>query len=70
MSIYTQAWIIFGAMFGATEGAALISKAPGASLSAHLRKWFSLRDKATGWKWRRGSLAVFLGWLIYHLFFQ
>lgn len=70
MTLYTQLWVLWAVFFGAVEGAALIKKTPGATLSAHIREWFSLKGKSSGWVARRGSLAAFFVWLIYHFFFQ
>lgn len=63
---YTVAWLIFGLFFVVVEGAAIVSKAPGATLTAHIVKIAALRDKPKGWLARRGALAVFFGWLVYH----
>lgn len=54
-------------MFGVIEGAAIIKKSPGTqTLTEHVTKWASLKDKSGGWLARRGALAGFAGWLIYH----
>lgn len=63
---YTAAWLIFGLFFFVVEGAAIITKTPGATLTAHIVKWAALRDKPKGWLVRRGALAVFFGWLVVH----
>lgn len=67
MSGYTWLWIVWLVQFGAIEGAALIDKHPGDTLSEHVWDVFTIRDKPTGWIWRRGSLLLFLGWLVAHL---
>lgn len=53
-------------MFGAIEGTALIKKTPGSTLTSHVVNWASLKDKSGGWLARRGTLAGFAGWLLYH----
>jgi len=67
MDGYTIAWLLWGAMFVAIEGAALLRKESGDTLSEHVWKCFSVKDKAKGWVVRRGVLAVFLAWLTAHL---
>lgn len=67
MDGFTIAWIMWLAMFGVIEGIALIRKDSGDTLSEHIWKWFSVKDKATGWQARRGVLAVFLVWLTAHM---
>lgn len=66
MGIWGQLWILWAIYFGVVEGAALISKAPGATLTAHIVSWLSLKGKATGWLFRRAGWLSFLGWLVYH----
>lgn len=66
MTIWSQLWIIWGVFFGVVEGAALIKKVPGATLTAHVVSWASLKNKSWGWLGRRGGLVGFLGWLVYH----
>ena len=65
---YTLAWAIWIGMFAVIEGAALVRKEPGDTLTEHVRKWFATSSKPTGWKWRRGVLVAFLGWLGVHFF--
>lgn len=67
MSGYTLLWVVWLVQFAAIEGVALVDKRPGDTLSEHVWNWFSIRDKSTGWLWRRGALLAFLGWLIAHL---
>lgn len=69
MSGYTVAWIIWIIMFGAIEGMALIDKDRGDTLSEHIWTWFSVRDKGSGWRIRRGALIAGLSWLVVHLLF-
>ena len=66
MSGWTVAWIGWIAMFATVEGAALVTKKPGATLSAHVWAWFSIKGKSTGWRARRFVLAAFLAWLVLH----
>jgi hypothetical protein len=66
MSTYTQLWLVWIALFVTIEGTALLSKIPGASLTAHIIEWAALRNKTTGWLLRRGALVTFFGWLIWH----
>lgn len=66
MSDYTALWLIWLALFVAVEGTALAKKAPGATLSAHVWKWFSIKEKGKGWRARRFALLAFLAWLVAH----
>ncbi len=63
---WTALWLIWIGMFAAIEGAAIATRAPGATLTSHIAKWASLKGKANGWLARRASLAAFFGWLVYH----
>lgn len=65
---YTVAWLLWGAMFFVIEIPAILDKRSGDTLSEHLRKWFSTKDKSWGWVARRGVLALFFVWFIIHLF--
>lgn len=67
MSIWTQAWIWFAVFFGIVEGAAIISKAPGATLTSHILQVFAFKGKPKGWLLRRAGWFGFLGWLVYHV---
>lgn len=66
MSGWTVAWLLWGAMFVAVEGAALLNKDYGDTLSEHIWKWFRIKDKPRQWTVRRGVLAVFMTWLSVH----
>lgn len=66
MDGYTVLWLIWLAMFGAIEGAALANKRTGDTLSEHVWEWFSMKEKAKGWRARRFSLLAFLAWLVAH----
>ncbi len=65
---YTVLWLIWIALFGAIEIPALINRQGGDTLSEHVRKWFSTREKSKGWLARRTALGAFLAWLAYHFF--
>jgi hypothetical protein len=67
MSGWTFSWLAWGLMFCAIEGAALIQKAPGATLSEHLRAIFSTMNKSAGWRFRRFCLLATLTGLAGHL---
>ena len=67
-STYTSLWVVWGLIFAAIEGAALFNKGKGDTLSEHVWKWFAIKDKPTGYKLRRGSLGVFMAWLVAHFF--
>lgn len=68
MNGYTAAWLLWAAMFVVIEGASLVDKDKGDTLSEHLRSWFATRDKPRGWQIRRLVLAGFFVWFIPHLF--
>ena len=63
---YTVAWIFWIVQFGVIEWAALANKRHSDTLSEHVWRWFSIRDKGTGWRVRRFSLLAFLSWLLLH----
>jgi len=65
--IYTYLWLGFGALFIIIEGAALMNKKPGGTLSEHVWHWVGTRERTAGWKARRGALAIFLIALAVHL---
>jgi hypothetical protein len=67
MDGFTIAWVMWLAMFGVIEGVALVRKEPGDTLSEHIWKWFSVKEKAAGWKARRAVLTAFLAWLSAHM---
>lgn len=66
MDGWTVAWLLWLGLFGAIEGAALVRKAKGDTLSEHVWKWFSIRGRSTGWQGRRAILVMFLAWLVGH----
>jgi len=67
MSGWTMAWLIWGLMFVAVEGVALVRRTPGATLSEHLQAFFAVRDKPWGWRGRRAALVAALAALAAHL---
>jgi hypothetical protein len=66
MTDWTWLWLIWLALFGAIEGAALVNKTKGDTFSEHVWHWFSIREKSRGWRARRFSLLAFLAWLVLH----
>ena len=70
MSHYTELWLLWGVFFVVIEGATLLNKEAGDTLSEHVWKWIGKRGypKPSGYKWRRGALSVTLVWLIGHFF--
>lgn len=68
MSGFTIAWLVWGLAFAAIELPAVFNKTKGDTLSEHIWKWFAVKDKPTGYLWRRFSLVVALGLLVPHLF--
>lgn len=67
MDAFTALWLVWLLMFLGIEGAALFRKERGDTLSEHVWKWFSVKDKAPGWIARRVALLAFLLWLFLHL---
>lgn len=67
MDAYTAAWVFWLLMFAGIEGAALANAKVGDTLSEHLWRWFSLKEKGTGWRVRRFSLLAFFAWLVAHI---
>jgi len=53
-------------MFGAIEGSALINKSKNDTLSEHVWRFFSIKEKSWGWRFRRFCLLSFLVWLTTH----
>lgn len=66
---WTLGWILWGIWLLVQEGAALVRKTPGATLSEHVWAVFRVRDPrptrivVAG----RALLGVFLGWLLLHM---
>jgi hypothetical protein len=67
MSGWTVAWIMWFVFFAAVEGAALVNKDRGDTLSEHVWSWFKIREKPRQWTVRRAVLAGFLVWLLVHM---
>jgi hypothetical protein len=67
MDGFTVAWLLWLAMFAVIEGVAIFNKRSDDTLSEHVWKWFSVRNKSRGWLLRRGVLALFLTWLTVHM---
>lgn len=65
---YTIGWAVWILAFFAIELPAIRNKRDGDTLTEHVRRWFALRDKPTGWRMRRFALAAFLLWLATHFF--
>ena len=64
--MWTIGWVLWLGMFAALEGAALLNRGRGDTLSEHVWKWFSVTDKAKGWRIRRAALLAFTVWLTVH----
>ena len=64
--LFTAAWVLWILQFAAIEGAALFNKRDGDTLSEHVWRWFSIKEKGAGWRLRRFSLLAFLAWLVAH----
>lgn len=67
MMNYTVLWALWILAFVVIEGAALTNRIDGDTLSAHLTRWFSVRDKGRAYRARRIALLAFLSWLLVHL---
>jgi hypothetical protein len=66
MDGWTVVWLLWLGMFAVVEGAALLNKKPGDTLSEHVWDWFGIRGKPKGYQARRFVLLVFLAWLTTH----
>ena len=66
MDGYTIAWLVWITAFLGIEGAALLDKKKGDTLSEHVWKWFRISDKPQGWNIRRLALLGGTGWLMLH----
>ena len=64
---WTTAWILWIVMFFSIEVPALINRRMGDTLSEHIWKWFSMKDKSDQWRIRRFCLLSGLMWLVAHL---
>ncbi len=63
---WTTAWVLWIAMFFAIEGPALLHPQMGDTLSEHVWKWFSIKEKSPQWRLRRFVLLSFLAWVSAH----
>ena len=63
---FTILWGFWFLFFISVEGAAVIRKKPGETLTSHIRAWFALKGKPAGWLFRRMVWFGFLGWLSSH----
>lgn len=59
-------WIAWGLMFAAIEGAALLNKENGDTLSEHFRKLFKTEGKKGRWAWII-SFGIFASWFAVHI---
>ena len=67
---FTSAWVVWILAFVGIEGAALLRKDKGDTLSEHVWKWFRITDKPKGWNIRRLSLFGGLIWLTGHFIWR
>lgn len=77
MSLWTWAWLGWGAIFCIIEGMALFNSKPGDTLSEHAWAWLGYNAPKgqalklrhpSGWtRLRRFALLAFLAWLAVHL---
>ena len=64
---YTWLWIAWLVAFLGIEGAALINKDKGDTLSEHVWKWFSVREAGSKKRtFRIATLGAFMLWLGIH----
>lgn len=69
--IWTILWVIWIIGFFAVEIPAIIHEkrhGSGATLSAHVRSWFSTMKHDKAWRIRRLVLLFLLVWLVVHFF--
>lgn len=66
---YTAAWILWLIAFAIIEGVALVRRAPGDTLTEHVRAWGGVTGKGPWCKIRRVLLLAFLAWLMGHMLF-
>lgn len=68
---YDWLWVAWIGLFFAIEIPAIVRErrhGSGATLTAHVRRWFSTRDRSKGWRIRRLALATLLLWLPLHFY--
>ena len=66
MSIWTWLWVAWGAMFAVIEGVAILNDSRDDTLSEHLRKWFTTKEKRGRSVWLVVS-GAFFAWFIVHI---
>lgn len=67
MSIWTIAWLLWGAIFFAIEIPAVRNKQPGDTLSEHVWKFLGRGENQTRWiQSRRIVFLAFWAWLSFH----
>jgi len=64
---YTIIWGLWLLILLLVEAAALRNKKKGDTLSEHIWKWFSIKERGAMWRWRRGALLAILAWILVHL---
>lgn len=67
---WTWAWVAWGVAFAVIEGAALMDKKEGNTLSEHLRKWFCTMTESGGLSAHLKKIVplTFVIWLVGHLY--
>ena len=71
MSVYTVGWLAWIGWFLVEEGIALFRGGSGATLSAHVWKWFATnprdwQDRSGLMRLRRFGLLALMSWLMVH----
>ena len=66
MSVWTILWGLWGVMFAAVEGAALVNDNRNDTLSEHFRKWFRTDTNHGRTAWVIVS-GIFFGWFVVHI---
>lgn len=64
---YTLAWYIWFMLFAVIEGGAIFNKKKGDTLSEHLWRWASIKEKSNGWRLRRVGLTFTMVWIFIHI---
>lgn len=70
MTVWTWAWLGWGAYFAVVEGMALANSKPGDTLSEHVWQFLGYSEgvrQPTGWtRLRRFMVLAFMAWLSVH----
>lgn len=66
MSLWTVGWLLWILWFVVEEGFALANKQENDTLSEHVWKWASIKNKGNGWRLRRFLLLAGMCWLLVH----